>query len=221
MRISATASMMPEPQIPVMPVAAVSLAKSGSSDHTSEPMTRKRGSFVAGSISMRSIAPGAARWPLEICAPSKAGPVGDEQASTFSLLPSRISALVPTSTTKVNSSDWSGASESATAAASAPTWPAMQGKMKTRADRCIAVRSRSDAGNSSASEVANAKGACPSSTGSMPRSRWCITGLQTNTVSTMCFGSMSPWVARVSVNSLIAARTAFVISTSPPGFIIT
>ena len=29
---------------------------------------------------MRSIAPGAARWPEEICAPSKAGPVGEEQA---------------------------------------------------------------------------------------------------------------------------------------------
>ena len=28
----------------------------------------------------RSIAPGAARWPQEICAPSKAGPVGEEQA---------------------------------------------------------------------------------------------------------------------------------------------
>ena len=27
------------------------------------------------------MAPGAARWPEEICAPSKAGPVGEEQAS--------------------------------------------------------------------------------------------------------------------------------------------
>ena len=34
----------------------------------------------------RSIAPGAARWPQEICAPSKAGPVGEEQASR----PSRV-----------------------------------------------------------------------------------------------------------------------------------
>ena len=45
-------------------------------------MTRKRGSLLTGSISTRSMAPGAARWPEEICAPSKAGPVGDEQAST-------------------------------------------------------------------------------------------------------------------------------------------
>ena len=92
-------------------------------------MTRKRGSLVTGSISTRSMAPGAARWPEEICAPSKAGPVGEEQASTRSRLPSRISALVPTSTTSISSSDWFGPSESATAAASAPTWPAMQGRM--------------------------------------------------------------------------------------------
>ena len=40
------------------------------------------GLLVTGSISTRSMAPGAARWPEEICAPSKAGPVGEEQAST-------------------------------------------------------------------------------------------------------------------------------------------
>jgi hypothetical protein len=39
-------------------------------------MTVKRGSRVAGSMRTRSMAPGAARWPEEICAPSKAGPVG-------------------------------------------------------------------------------------------------------------------------------------------------
>ena len=52
----------------------------------------------------RSIAPGAARWPQLICAPSKAGPVGLEQASSRSRLPSTISALVPTSTSSVISS---------------------------------------------------------------------------------------------------------------------
>ena len=31
----------------------------------------------------RSMAPGAARWPQQICAPSKAGPVGLEQASSL------------------------------------------------------------------------------------------------------------------------------------------
>ena len=126
MRISAITSMIPEPQMPVTP-RALSAPKPGSSDQRSEPMTRKRGSRVAGSMRTRSMAPGAARWPEEICAPSKAGPVGDEQASTFSRLPSNISALVPTSTTSIISSWRCGASESATAAASAPTCPAMQG----------------------------------------------------------------------------------------------
>jgi hypothetical protein len=63
MRISATASMMPEPQMPVTPVSFVASAKPGSVDQRSEPMTLKRGSFVSGSISTRSMAPGAARWP--------------------------------------------------------------------------------------------------------------------------------------------------------------
>ena len=44
-------------------------------------MTRKRGSRVSLSIRTRSIAPGAARCPPEIWAPSKAGPVGDDAAS--------------------------------------------------------------------------------------------------------------------------------------------
>ncbi len=63
-------------------------------------MTLKRGSSVAGSMRTRSIAPGAARWPQLICAPSNAGPVGLEQASSRSRLPSTISALVPTSTSR-------------------------------------------------------------------------------------------------------------------------
>ena len=45
-------------------------------------MTRYFGSSVTGSMRMRSIAPGAARWPDEISAPSKAGPVGEEAATT-------------------------------------------------------------------------------------------------------------------------------------------
>ena len=44
---------------------------------------------------------GAARWPAEIWAPSKAGPVGELAARTRSLVPRRISALVPTSMTSV------------------------------------------------------------------------------------------------------------------------
>ncbi len=44
-------------------------------------MTLKRGSSVSRSMRTRSIAPGAARWPQLICAPSNAGPVGLEQAT--------------------------------------------------------------------------------------------------------------------------------------------
>ena len=126
--ISAIASMIPEPQTPVTPVVAVASAKPGSSDQKSQPITLKRGSSVARSMRMRSIAPGAARWPQEICAPSKAGPVGDEQASSRSRLPNTISALVPTSTMSRSSSLRYGASASTTPAVSAPTWPAMQGR---------------------------------------------------------------------------------------------
>ena len=74
--ISAMTSMIPEPHTPVTPVAAVASAKPGSSDQRSQPMTLKRGSSVSRSMRTRSMAPGAARWPQLICAPSKAGPVG-------------------------------------------------------------------------------------------------------------------------------------------------
>ena len=73
------------------------------------------------------MAPGAARWPEEICAPSKAGPVGDEQASSRFFEPSTISALVPTSTMSMVVRGICGDSDSTTPAVSAPTWPAMQG----------------------------------------------------------------------------------------------
>ena len=79
---SAITSTMPEPQIPLTPSSAAASANPGSSDHSSEPMIRKRGSSVSRSIRTRSMAPGAARCPDEICAPSKAGPVGDEAASS-------------------------------------------------------------------------------------------------------------------------------------------
>ena len=50
-------------------------------------MTLNRGSRVSRSMRTRSIAPGAARWPQLICAPSNAGPVGLEQATRRRLLP--------------------------------------------------------------------------------------------------------------------------------------
>ena len=118
----------------------------------------------------RSMAPGAARWPQLICAPSKAGPVGLEQASSRSRLPSTISALVPTSTSSVISEPRSGRSARIMPAASAPTCPAMQGSTYTRAFGCTAMPS-DDAGSVSAWSTASANGAPPSSTGSMPSTR--------------------------------------------------
>ena len=121
--ISATTSMIPEPQMPVMPgpLPAMPAAKASSSDQASTPMTRKRGSSVAGSIRTRSMAPGAARWPPEIWAPSKAGPVGLEAARSRRRSPRTISAFVPTSTTSVIRSAWCGSSARITPAVSAPT----------------------------------------------------------------------------------------------------
>jgi hypothetical protein len=124
---SAITSTIPDPQIPVTPVRRVDAANPVSSDQRDEPMTRKRGSRVTVSIRTRSIAPGAARWPPEICAPSKAGPVGDDAARSRSREPSTISAFVPTSTSRVTSSVRYGVSARIAPAASAPTWPAMHG----------------------------------------------------------------------------------------------
>ncbi len=70
-------STIPDPQTPVIPVRRVDAANPVSSDQRLEPMTRNRGSSVSRSIRTRSMAPGAARWPQLICAPSKAGPVGE------------------------------------------------------------------------------------------------------------------------------------------------
>ncbi len=115
--------------MPVTPTELAASAKPCSSDQGSTPITRKRGSSVTGSMRTRSIAPGAARWPEEISAPSKAGPVGEEAATTRVLLPRTISALVPISTISIISSWRCGPSDNVAAAASAPTWPAMQGRM--------------------------------------------------------------------------------------------
>ena len=122
-------STMPEPQMPVTPSSSAASANPGSSDHISAPMIRKRGSRVAGSMRTRSMAPGAARWPPLIWAPSKAGPVGLDAASRRSALPRTISAFVPTSTTRRTSplARW-GSSARMTPAVSAPTWPAMHGR---------------------------------------------------------------------------------------------
>ena len=61
--ISAIASIMPEPQIPVTPIFAIPSSKSESSDHRSQPMTFIFELRVFGSILTLSIAPGAALCP--------------------------------------------------------------------------------------------------------------------------------------------------------------
>ncbi len=115
--------------MPVTPVPAAATASVNPSsfDQASTPMTRNRGSNVSRSMRTRSMAPGAARCPELIWAPSNAGPVGELAARSRRLSPSTISAFVPTSTTSVMASALWGSSARITPAVSAPTWPAMQG----------------------------------------------------------------------------------------------
>ena len=82
------------------PVFFVASKKPSSSDQGSTPITLKRAFPFSGFILTRSIAPGVALWPLFIWAPSKAGPVGLDAASILPFPAKRISAFVPTSTTK-------------------------------------------------------------------------------------------------------------------------
>ena len=212
--------MIPEPQIPVTPVAEVASAKPSSSDHGSAPMTRKRGSPVSRSIRTRSIAPAVARWPLETCAPSKAGPVGLEAARIRPWPARTISALVPTSTTRSTPGDRWGPVASTTAAVSAPTCPAIQGRTWARAAgwTCSA---RSAAGRSTASSISRVNGATPSGVGLSPRNRWCMIGLPTRVSSRTSSRVASASWQSSPIRPSIAARTEEVSSTSPPGFIIT
>ena len=119
--ISATTSMMPEPQIPVMPVAATAVANVSSSLQTSAPITLRRGSSVSASMRTPSIAPAVARCPALIWAPSNAGPVGLDAANCCRESPSTISAFVPMSTSNCMPSPRCGPSARIAAAVSAPT----------------------------------------------------------------------------------------------------
>ena len=56
-----TQFILPDPQMPVIPVALAASANPDSSDHISTPIMRIFGSSVCGSIRTRSTAPGAAR----------------------------------------------------------------------------------------------------------------------------------------------------------------
>ena len=195
---SATTSMIPDPQIPVTPVPAAETAAEnpGSSDQASTPMIRNRGSSVSRSIRTRSIAPGAARCPALIWAPSNAGPVGLLAASRRCRSPSTISAFVPTSTTRVSASASCGSSARITPAVSAPTWPAMHGRTYTRAPGWARTPS-SAVVVSTAPSVASANGAEPSGVGSMPSRRWCMIGLPTITSSRISARLMPARLARV------------------------
>ena len=121
-------SMIPEPQMPVMPVSRDAgregrLVRPGVD--ADDPEAR---------LERLAVDPdaldGAGRGALaaQIWAPSKAGPVGLEAASSRRLSPRTISAFVPTSTTSVIRSAWCGSSARITPAVSAPTWPAMHGR---------------------------------------------------------------------------------------------
>ena len=179
--ISATTSMMPEPQIPETSSRRVASANPGSSDHRSAPITLRRGSSEIGSIRTPSIAPAVARCPELIWAPSNAGPVGLEAANWRRRSPSTISALVPTSTSSWIDSERCGPSARIAAAVSAPTWPAMHGPTQQRA--CGSARSSWAAAADTASLVASVNGAWPSGVGSMPNTMWCMIGLPTTTTS--------------------------------------
>ncbi len=109
--------MMPDPQMPVMPLSA-----------TVKVRNRPRRTR-ARSRSPGSAAPwfrgrcGSPRWRrvrragrAKSARPRRRGRSGEEQASTRVLLPSRSSALVPTSTMRTRSSDFPGSSDKATAA---------------------------------------------------------------------------------------------------------
>ena len=121
-------STMPEPQMPVTPSRRTTLSKPGSSDQRGDPMTRNRGSSVSRSIRTRSIAPGAARWPPLICAPSNAGPVGLEAASSRSLVAEHDLGVRADVDGQAHDLRRWGCSARITPAVSAPTCPAMHGR---------------------------------------------------------------------------------------------
>jgi len=79
----AARSIIPDPQMPMGVLSS---------------MVWTTRSFESGSIHTRSITPGFAVMPILLTPPSSAGPAAPAQAISQSLLPTTISALVPTST---------------------------------------------------------------------------------------------------------------------------
>ena len=93
-----------------------------------EPITPQ---CTSSSIRTSSMAPIAPRIPWRICAPSRAGPAGAEQAMSRSFEPMTTSPLVPMSTRARSASLSSIRVASTQAMVSAPTKPATIGSRHT------------------------------------------------------------------------------------------
>ena len=152
-------------------------------------MVVREGSRLSGSIQTPSMAPGAALIPCLMCAPSKAGPEAQEQATMRSLSPTTISVLVPMSIKKQSSSDlWTPVARM-DATQSAPTNPAMSGRtcifplgfprLKGAESRSLCPRSF------------GVKGLRASGRGSKSRRKCCMAVFPTNTSSYTSHGSAS------------------------------
>ncbi len=118
----------------------------------------------------RSIAPGAARWPAEIWAPSNAGPGRARRGEQPVREPSTISAFVPTSTMSVHlvgEIRRLGEDHARGVGADVP------GDARQHVDAGALVRRELQlrARTRTAASVASANGAEPSGTGSMPSRR--------------------------------------------------
>ena len=194
MRISATASMMPEPQMPVIPARR---CPRRTLPHPTTGRSRSRESAAPWSRG-RCGSPRSRRarraGPTEICAPSKAGPVGDEQARHPAVSPKQdlgIGAHIDDQHQIVGLAGLLAQRDGGGIGAHMAGDTGQDIGARTRVDRAQIQLARVQR---DASDVASAKGAWPSSTGSIPSNRWCITGLQTNTVSTIRSGrSRPPW----------------------------
>ena len=131
--------------------------------------------------------------------------------------PSTISALVPTSITRVISSLRCGPWERITPAVSAPTCPAMHGRKYAQAPGLRSIP-RSRAFTVTPRSTTSGNGSIPSWVGSMPSTRWCIVGLPTRAASTMSSRSMPASAATAAASSRIAPCTAAVSAGAWPSF---
>ena len=187
----ASASMMPEPQIPEALVRRVASAKPGSSDQRSQPITLKRGSRVAGSMRTRSIAPGAAMAAADLRALERRPGRRRRREQTLAVAEHDlgVGADVHDQREVVREVRRLGQDDAGryrrrrgrrcTAARRPGRWDAPPGG-----------RARSPTGSSPGRW--RARTARRGSVGSMPSSRWCMIGLPTKVSSRMSRGSTAP-----------------------------